>query len=102
MPRLEKSIAQMRLGNVPDDKRFWCHNGQVYQNLAQLRAGLAEMDDDTYRFHVNESKSDFSKWVREVIGDDKLGHDLEKSANQAVAARRVAERIAFLQMRAAD
>ncbi len=100
--KMERSVAQAMLGTVTEDKRFWCHNGQVYQNLEDLQVALAEMDEDAYRYHVNESKSDFSVWVRDVIGDHKLAHDLEKSATPALAARRVTERVAFLQKRATE
>ncbi len=101
MARMQRSVAEGMLSNAPSDKRFWCHNGQVFQNLEELAEALAGLDEDSFRYHVNESKNDFSSWVREVIGDEKLARDLEKSLTPAQASRRVATRIQFLKERAA-
>jgi len=48
------------------------------------------MTEGTSRYHVSETKSDFSKWAWYVIGDDKLSRDLQKSAIRSQAARSVA------------
>ncbi|MBI4304659.1 MAG: hypothetical protein HY665_10040, partial [Chloroflexi bacterium] len=94
--RIAKSTAKGWLANVPEDKVFWCSDGRVLKNLAALEIALREMNDDTFRYHANDSKNDFSKWVKDVIGDEKLSRDLQKSANRAQAAKNVASRIAFL------
>jgi hypothetical protein len=54
------------------------------------------MPDEAFAFHSNAEKSDFSNWVRDVIGDEKLARDLIKSPNQMQAAKCVTTRIAFL------
>jgi len=41
-------------------------------------------------------KNDFSNWVRDVIGDEKLSRDLQKSTTQAQAAKSVADRVTWL------
>jgi hypothetical protein len=93
---ITKQIAQARLGNVAEEKRFWCNDGRYLNNLEELKTALDGMTDETYFFHSNETKSDFAKWVDEVIGDDKLARDLKKSATRLLAARAVAARINFL------
>ena len=99
MVRISKVIAEKRLGDVESDKQFWCHDGHYLKNLQDLETALEQMTEDTFRYHVNETKSDFSKWVDEVIGDDKLSRDLRKSATKTQAVKSVAERIALLNMR---
>jgi len=89
-------MAAGRLADVPQDKQFWCVHGRMLKNLAELEAALKEMSNDTFRYHSNETKSDFSNWVRDVIGDEKLARDLKKSANRLEAAKDVANRIAWL------
>ena len=54
------------------------------------------MSDQTFAYHSNEIRKDFSHWVRDVIGDKKLAKDLEKASNREKAARIVEERYVFL------
>ncbi len=100
MVAITKSAAKAILGNVTEEKRFWCNDGRYLNNLGELKTALEGMTDDTFVYHSNETKSDFSKWVKEVIGDDKLANDLAKSATRLWAAKIVADRIKFLKSRA--
>lgn len=94
--KITKEIAEGRLGNVPDDKRFWCSDGRVLKNLQELETALIEISDETFRQHSNEAKNDFCNWVRDLILDEKLSRDLLKSTNRLQAAKNVSSRIAFL------
>ena len=96
MVRVTKSVAEERLGNVSQEKQFWCHDGRYLKNLEELEAALEQMTEETFRYHSNETKSDFSNWVRDVIGDEKLSRDLRKSTTQAQAAKSVADRVTWL------
>lgn len=93
---ITKSVAEKRLGDVPQEKQFWCHDGRYLKNLRELGDVLEQMTDETFRYHVNVSKNDFGNWVRDVIGDDKLSRDLQKSIGRAQATKSVADRITFL------
>ncbi|MBI4286771.1 MAG: hypothetical protein HY670_12860 [Chloroflexi bacterium] len=95
--RVTREMAQQRLGDVPPGKVFWVHGGRTIKNLAELKTALGGMSDDTYVYHANETKNDFANWVKDVLGDDKLAHDLQKSPTPGRAAARVSERIAWLQ-----
>ncbi len=100
MVAITKQVAKARLENVSEEKRFWCNDGRYLSSLEELKTALEEMTDETFLFHSNETKSDFSKWVREVIGDDKLAADLAKSATRLWAAKSVADRVKFLKGKA--
>lgn len=95
-----KEDAQRVLRSVPDVKRFYCHDGEILNNLYELKAVLGKMHSSAYRHHVTDEKNDFARWVREVLGDDKLAGDLVKYPEQKEAFRIVADRIAWLQARA--
>ena len=95
--KVSKEEAKRRLGDVPDDKRFWCHDGKIIKNLRELRKTLNDMSDGTFHYHLGEGRNDFSKWIREVVGDDKLAGDLSKTKSRMQASRAVAERISFLE-----
>jgi hypothetical protein len=64
--------------------------------MKELGEALTSMADETFAYHSNEEKKDFSNWVRDIIRDEKLARDLQKSLNRTQAAKRVAERVAFL------
>lgn len=94
--KVTKDMAEARLADVPEGKQFWCSDGRVLRSLPELEAALNEMSEGTFRYHCNEAKSDFSNWVRDVIGDEKLSRDLQRSPTQAQAANSVASRVAWL------
>jgi hypothetical protein len=95
--KLTKTMAETRLGDVAAEKYFFCQDGQVFRNLRELEAALSDMSLGTYQHHVDESKNDFSNWVGQVIGDDKLSRDLLKSVGPVQAGKSVAARIAWLE-----
>jgi len=94
--RITKSIAENWLGDVPQGEQFWCHDGRVLKSLPELGVALKQMDEGTFRHHSNENRNDFSNWVRDVIGDEKLSRDLLKSTTQAQAAKSIDDRVAWL------
>lgn len=96
MVKMTRSVAEARLGDVPEEKRFWCLDGRYLRNLEELRSALEDMTEETFRFHSNEIKTDFSNWVKDVVGEDKLARDLVKCTTPAQAAKAVAERIQWL------
>jgi hypothetical protein len=100
MAALTKQAAKAILGNVPEEKRFWVSDGRYLNNLEELKTALEGMTDETYLAHANETKSDFTRWVDEVIGDAKLAADLKKSATGPWAAKVVTDRVKFLKTKA--
>jgi len=101
MVKITKAVAEKMLGDVPREKSFWCSDGRVLRNLRELEAALRDMGEETFGHHSSETHNDFSNWVRDVIGDEKLSRDLRKSATRVQAAKKVADRIAWLQSKTA-
>ena len=95
--KISKEEAKRRLGDVPDEKRFWCHDGKTIKNLRELGKALNDMSDETFHHHSGGERNDFSRWVREVVGDGKLANDLSKAKSQIQASQAVAKRISFLE-----
>jgi hypothetical protein len=94
--RISKEEAYRRLGDVPDDKRFWCQDSKVIKNIGELEEALGNMSDETFRHHSGEDRNDFSNWVGDVVGDEKLARDLSKAKSRVQAGKAVAQRISFL------
>jgi hypothetical protein len=84
------------LSRVPEEQVFWCHDGRIFRNMEEFGEALATMSDETFAYHLNAEKKDFSNWVRDVIGDTKLANDLENVLDRSQAAGIVASRIAYL------
>jgi hypothetical protein len=91
-----KEQAVRFLSNVPPENNFWCNDGKILANLGELQQALATMSKDTFKYHVNAEKSDFSTWVKDIIGDEYLAHELRKSKDSKNAAKIVAKRIEYL------
>lgn len=100
MVKITKTVASERLGDVPSEKRFWCYDGKALKNLSELEEALQQMSEETFRFHSSEGRSDFSNWVMNVVGDEKLSRDLQKSTTRIQAAKSVASRVAWLKSKA--
>jgi hypothetical protein len=96
MVKMTSQAAEAMLGDVSEEKRFWCHDGRYLKNLDELKEALEQMTDEVYHYHANEEKTDFSNWVKDVIGDEKLSRDLLKCATQVKAAAVVTDRVKWL------
>jgi hypothetical protein len=96
MVKMTGSMAAALLGDAPEEKRFWCHDGRYLKSLDELKDALEKMSEDTFLYHTNENKTDFSNWVKDVIGDEKLSRDLLKCTTQTQAAEKVAARVNWL------
>lgn len=95
--KISKEEAKRRLGDVPDEKRFWCQDGKAIKNLKELRKALIDISDETFHYHSGGGRNDFSKWIREVVGDERLANELAKVRSRLQASQAVAERISFLE-----
>ena len=96
-----KQEANRFLADVPEEYIFRCCDGQILQSMKQLGSALSSMTDETYAFHANTEKNDFTNWVRDIIKDDILAQDLQKARNRTHAAKLVSNRIAILSKRLA-
>jgi hypothetical protein len=95
-PKLTKAQSQKLLSDVPEDKVFWSHDGQVFKNLYELERGINMMSDESYGYHANVERNDFSNWIRQVIGDEALAKELERTQDRLDAGMKVEERIHHL------
>ena len=99
MPRITKQDAQRFLDNVAEEHVFRCCDGCSIRNLKELQVALADMTDDVFAYHSNPEKSDFSNWVRDIAGDEKLAADLSKAKSRSQALAAVSRRVTLLESR---
>jgi hypothetical protein len=93
---MTKDQTMQLLSQVAPDRVFWVNDGSILRDMRELRDALLTMSDQTFAYHCNEVKKDFSNWVRDIIGDETLARDLEKATNREQAAGVVAERYDLL------
>jgi hypothetical protein len=91
-----KEQADKALAKVPEEYVFWCHDGRTFRDMKELAEGLVALSDDIFAYHVNSERNDFSKWVKDVIRDEKLASDLATATNRTQATGYVTARLAVL------
>mgnify|MGYP000868986230 CR=1 FL=1 len=91
-----KSQASKYMSEVPEGNAFWCSDGQVVKDMVGLRDALAMMSDQTFRFHANEIKKDFSNWIKDVVGDEELARELRSTRSREKALKIVESRCNLL------
>jgi hypothetical protein len=96
MAKIQKEDARKYMADVPEEYVFRCQDSRGFKNLRELRDGLANMTEEVYAYHANAEKNDFSRWVRDVIKDEKLAADLQSSTSRSEAMKRVGTRVANL------
>ena len=91
-----KEEARKLLSDVPDSHAFRCCDGRTIRNVRELGKTLAHMADESFRYHANQHKNDFSTWVKDVIGDEKLARHLSRTSDKRETLRELSHRITFL------
>ena len=79
-----KVDAKRALGDVSPEFVFYVCNGEILKNLEELGKALKRMDDTAYEYHVNAERNDFSTWIKDIVGDDKLAKDIHSKDKKTV------------------
>ena len=96
MATKQKQEALKFLARVPGEHVFYCRDERILKDMQELGEALAIMADETFAYHSNIERKDFSNWLADTIGDKKLAKDLENASDRNEAAVIVARRIAAL------
>lgn len=89
----EAAASKKLLTEPAPHNQFFVADGSVIKNVAELVWALDKMNEGTYKFHANEEKNDFSSWIRDIFGEEKLAEDLKTSASRTEAQLAVAKRL---------
>jgi hypothetical protein len=87
-----KTENKKKLEKVSETVVFWCNDGQIFRDMKELMDGFDIMSDVTFTYHLNELKNDFSCWVLDIIGDQKLAQELKTVRNREQAKKKVQQR----------
>ncbi len=88
-----KKTPEKLVAKVPQEYVFWCHDGGIFTDIYDLMEGLKAMSDETFTYHSNLEKHDFSNWIRDIMGDGELADALAKAADRTEAVTCIITRI---------
>ena len=77
------------LKDAPEGKRFWLCDGRIIKNMKELEKALRNMSKNTYKYHANDNKNDFSNWIKDVFNEKTLAKNIKKSRNKKTAANKI-------------
>jgi len=93
---ITKDQAKRLLSNVPEHCTFKTCDGRTIRSVRDLGKTLAHMADETFQYHANQYRNDFSQWVKDTIGDEKLARHLGRTTDRKQTLRELSHRITFL------
>ena len=74
------------LAQCNDEHTFVLKNGQKLSSLFDLADSLESMESDVFAHHVNESRNDFSTWIKDIYQEnglaDQVGQKRDKKEMQ--------------------
>jgi len=102
MSKITKKKARSILANCPPQESFWVNNGPIIKNMSELYREMKLLNDDTFRHHVNKDRNDFSKWIKDCLGDASLATDIKKTKARRIAVNKIRSRLKYLKKAAAS
>lgn len=70
------------LMEAPSGQRFFIFEGPSLKSLQDLNYYLTTMTDRQINHHISEERNDFASWVRDVLKQNKLASDFEKTRSR--------------------
>lgn len=84
--KTQRRVIEKPLVDAPAEKAFWCIDGQIFRNIKDLSEGLSKMSDETFTYHSNAEKHDFSNWLSDVLDEESLARQLAKPITRQEAS----------------
>ncbi|MFH1439421.1 MAG: DUF5752 family protein [Candidatus Woesearchaeota archaeon] len=82
---------------VKDEHKFYVSDGTELCSLHELVMAMRNMKDETFTYHVNESKNDFANWINHCLGEKELADELlkynTKTSNELLILRHIASEL---------
>jgi len=78
-PEIPEEHGKMLVTEMHPELYFKLHGGGAIKSIPGLKKALLEMSNETFSYHCNEHRNDFSNWVKEVFREPLLAKQIEKS-----------------------
>ena len=79
---IEVIIKKKILGEAPQEQHFIVADGRRLKNIIELADALETMTEEIFAHHVNQTRNDFSNWIRDVFYDHSLADDISGAKNR--------------------
>jgi hypothetical protein len=83
----------MSLRTVHPELVLHLSNGKRIKNLYELASELATMDEEVFRYHVQEQRNDFANWLLHIVGDEHLARVFAQIRDRRLLLAAVEKRI---------
>ena len=77
-----KSREKGKGQRIGPEHYFSLCTGGLIKDIKGLAFTIEYLSDGEFRYHVNEERNDFSSWIRDVFGEDKLAEGLSKTKDR--------------------
>ena len=91
--KLTSQLAEQLLSDVAPEKEFVVENGIIIKNIQDLHNAIAEMSEENFSHHRNNTKNDFYNWVTDVVQDKRLAHALARAKTKKTTIKKLQRRI---------
>lgn len=61
---------------IKPEHYFFLKDGRVLKDVVELAECLESISDDIFFHHVNDSRNDFSNWIRDIFGNIVLSEEI--------------------------
>ncbi len=75
-PKKESSQKKVVKKVINPENYFFMHDGRVLKEIIELAEILETIDNEVFYHHVNESKNDFSNWIRDIFENHELSQEI--------------------------
>ena len=94
--KLNIRLAKRILGDVSEGSRFFCNDGKFFSNLCDLKEDFGGMSNEAFFHHTGEGRNDFSNWIRDCLGDEKLADELA-GLDKESSLKKIGARITYVE-----
>jgi hypothetical protein len=77
--RIKKHIAESWIRECDESQAFVCSDGQSAKSVKEMVSVLENMTPETYKFHANFDRNDFSAWAEGVFQNTHLAANFRKA-----------------------
>ncbi len=92
-------LREKVLSDCRSDQAFWTCRGHIIRNLPELANAIEAMNEWAFVYHVNDEnqKNDFAQWIKDVLQDGSLAHQLKKTRDKKQYLKIIKSRIEELE-----
>jgi len=78
-PEVPEEHGRLLISEAHPEVYFKVHGGGIIKSLPGLKKALLEMNNETFSYHCNAHKNDFSSWVKEAFKEPALAQQIGKT-----------------------